>query len=133
MAICMEEREGGEKPSPEIKVKVEETDVEELREVLNAVTPFLEKLKDWIKEIIGVFTSGLDGKKLGEDIGKFYQELKAQGLPEELIIEMVKDYYKRRMEIVPSLEKLIESLTKLKELRREEEEEERKEDSPSRG
>ncbi|QOR94211.1 hypothetical protein IMZ38_06190 [Thermosphaera chiliense] len=133
MAICMEEREGGEKPSPEIKVKVEETDVEGLREVLNAVTPFLEKLKDWIKEIIGVFTSGLDGKKLGEDIGKFYQELKAQGLPEELIIEMVKDYYKRRMEIVPSLEKLIESLTKLKELRREEEEEERKEDSPSRG
>ncbi len=133
MAICMEEREGREKPSPEIKVKVEETDVEELREVLNAVTPFLEKLKDWIKEIIGVFTSGLDGKKLGEDIGKFYQELKAQGLPEELIIEMVKDYYKRRMEIVPSLEKLIESLTKLKELRREEEEEERKEENPSRG
>ncbi|MGB9827449.1 MAG: hypothetical protein ACPLSM_02920 [Thermosphaera sp.] len=129
----MEEREGREKPSPEIKVKVEETDVEELREVLNAVTPFLEKLKDWIKEIIGVFTSGLDGKKLGEDIGKFYQELKAQGLPEELIIEMVKDYYKRRMEIVPSLEKLIESLTKLKELRREEEEEERKEENPSRG
>uniref|UniRef100_A0A7C2FY46 Uncharacterized protein n=1 Tax=Thermosphaera aggregans TaxID=54254 RepID=A0A7C2FY46_9CREN len=125
----MEEGQGSKKPFPEIKVETEKSDVEEIREVLDAVTPFLEKLKDWVKEIIGVFTSGLDGKKLGEDIGKFYQELKAQGLPEDLIIEMVRDYYKGRMEIVPSLEKLIGSLGKLRMTRREEGEEKREEES----
>ncbi|ADG90553.1 hypothetical protein [Thermosphaera aggregans] len=121
----MEEGGGaGEKPFKEIKVETGKTDAEELREVLDAVTPFLEKLKDWVKEIIGLFTSGLDGKKLGEDIGRFYQELKAQGLPEDLIIEMVKDYYKKRMEVVPSIEKLIGSFAKFGEFWRGEEEHE---------
>jgi len=121
----MEEGGGaGEKPFKEIKAETGKTDAEELREVLDAVTPFLEKLKDWVKEIIGLFTSGLDGKKLGEDIGRFYQELKAQGLPEDLIIEMVKDYYKKRMEVVPSIEKLIGSFARFREFRRGEEERE---------
>jgi hypothetical protein len=125
MAVEMEEGGGaGEKPFKEIKVGTGKTDAEELREVLDAVTPFLEKLKDWVKEIIGLFTSGLDGKKLGEDIGRFYQELKAQGLPEDLIIEMVKDYYKKRMEVVPSIEKLIGSFARFREFRRGEEEHE---------
>lgn len=52
------------------------------------------------------------GKKLGEDVGRFYQELKNQGLPEDLVIEMVRDYYKRRMDAIPSIEKLISGLTK---------------------
>jgi hypothetical protein len=125
MAVEMEEGGvAGEKPFKEIKVETGKTDAEELREVLDAVTPFLEKLKDWVKEIIGLFTSGLDGKKLGEDIGRFYQELKAQGLPEDLIIEMVRDYYKKRMEVVPSIEKLIGSFAKFREFRRGEEEHE---------
>jgi len=125
MVVQMEEGEGArEKPFKEVKVETGKTDAEELREVLDAVTPFLEKLKDWVKEIIGLFTSGLDGKKLGEDIGRFYQELKVQGLPEDLIIEMVRDYYKKRMEVVPSIEKLIGSFAKFREFGRGEEEHE---------
>jgi hypothetical protein len=125
MVVEMEEGGGaGGKPFEEIEVETGKTDAEELREVLDAVTPFLEKLKDWVKEIISLFTSGLDGKKLGEDIGRFYRELKAQGLPEDLIIEMVKDYYKKRMEVVPSIEKLIGSFARFIEFRRGEEERE---------
>ncbi|MEM0377770.1 MAG: hypothetical protein QXP68_01060 [Thermosphaera sp.] len=105
-----EESQG--KAQEESETRRERTDVEELREVLDAVSPFLERLKDWVKEIIGLVTSGLDGKKLGEDVGRFYQELKNQGLPEDLVIEMVRDYYKRRMDAIPSIEKLISGLTK---------------------
>jgi len=114
----------GDKSFKEIEVETGKTEAEELREVLDAVIPFLEKLKDWVKEIIGLFTSGLDGKKLGEDIGRFYQELKAQGLPEDLIIEIVKDYYKKRMEVVQSIEKLIGSFARFREFRKGEEYEE---------
>lgn len=75
------EKSRKEKLKRKARLAGERTDVEELREVLDAVSPFLERLKDWVKEIIGLVTSGLDGKKLGEDVGRFYQELKNQGLP----------------------------------------------------
>lgn len=57
-----------------------------------------------------MFTSGLDGKKLGEDIGKFYLELKEKGLPEELISEFVKEYFRKKIEMVPSIEKLLKEV-----------------------
>jgi len=83
----------------------EESDVEELREVLSTVTPFLENLFTWLrtglKEVLSFIQASYDGKKLGEDIAQFYQALKSQGLPDDMIKEMVKEYYEKRLSSLP--------------------------------
>jgi len=85
--------------------KEEKSDAEELREILTTVTPFLENLFTWLrtglKEVLSFIQASYDGKKLGEDIAQFYQALKSQGLPDDMIKEMVKEYYEKRLSSLP--------------------------------
>jgi len=94
-----------EKILEEKEKEEEKRDVEELREVLSTVTPFLENLFTWLrtglKEVLGFIQASYDGKKLGEDIAQFYQALKSQGLPDDMIKEMVKEYYEKRLSSLP--------------------------------
>ena len=85
------------------------SDVEEVRGILSAVTEFIEKLKEPIKDLINLLMTALDGAKLGEDVGAFYSNLIKSGIPKELAQEMTKDYLKHRLESAPSLR----SLTKI--------------------
>jgi len=74
------------------------SDVAELREVLRAISEFLKELREPIKDLLSALTSALDGGKLGEDVAKFYRSLKESGLPEEVAIEMTKQYFRERLE-----------------------------------
>lgn len=97
-------------------------DIIELKAVLDIVTPFLEKLGGILKDVLGTileqFNKFMDGKKLGEDIGSFYNALKSMGLPDEDIKEMVRDYYKRRMDAVPPISELLRQIISMIELER---------------
>jgi len=88
-----------------LEEKEEKSDAEELREILTTVTPFLENLFTWLrtglKEVLSFIQASYDGKKLGEDIAQFYQALKSQGLPDDMIKEMVKEYYEKRLSSLP--------------------------------
>jgi len=88
-----------------LEEKEEKSDAEELREILTTVTPFLENLFTWLrtglKEVLSFIQASYDGKKLGEDIAQFYQALKSQGLPDDVIKEMVKEYYEKRLSSLP--------------------------------
>jgi hypothetical protein len=83
-----------------------------VREIMNAIMPFFDKLGSIVKEMVGTavsqFVQALDGKKLGEDIGSLYERLKQAGMPEELVTETVKEYARKRIENVPSLSDLLE-------------------------
>lgn len=96
-------------------------DIIELKAVLDIVTPFLEKLggilKDVLNAILEQFNKFMDGKKLGEDIGNFYNALKSTGLPDDVIKEMVRDYYKKRMEAVPPISELLRQIISMIEMR----------------
>jgi len=85
-------------------------DAEEVREILKAVSEFIEGLKEPIKEFLDMMLSSLDGKKLGEEVAKFYRELKESGMPEDMAKDMVKEFFKKRLESAPSLGSLIETL-----------------------
>ncbi len=105
-----EEKEKEEKVEVVVGKKTETSEAEEVREILEAVTPFLEKLKDMSKELIVAVTASLDGKKLGEEVASLYKELKESGLPEDLIKEMVKEFYKKKLEIAPSINEVLKSI-----------------------
>lgn len=95
----------------------EESDAEEVSKILAAVSPFLENLFTWLgsglRDIFNFIQSSYDGKKLGEDIGQLYQALKAQGLPDDMVKDMVKEYYYSRLKALPAWGDLLERLTQL--------------------
>ncbi len=85
---------------------------EEIRVELEAVAEFIDRLKDTIKEIMDTIIQSISGEKLGSDIAAFYESLKNKGLPEELIEKMTEEYFKKRLEQIPSFAKIIEQFAK---------------------
>jgi len=69
----------------------EKSDVEELEEVLKAVS---EQIPALIKGLIGSIFSAEAGRNMGAAAVSFYKELKAGGLPDEVAVKMTQDYVK---------------------------------------
>lgn len=90
------------------------SEAEEVKEILEAVSPFLKDLGSMVRQVIdsalGKVREFLDGKTLGENISALYERLKAAGLPEDVIKEIIKDYTKRVFEATPDLTKIIKDL-----------------------
>ena len=84
-------------------------DIEELREVLNAVSEFLMNLKQPIKELLEMTMSALDGRKLGEEVASFYESLVSKGVPRELAEDMAKEFLRRKLESVPNISDFVKS------------------------
>ncbi len=103
-----EEKIGKEFSHPRLK----ELDVEEIRRILEAVSEFLSNLKQPIKEMLDVMTSSLDGDRIGRDVVSFYSKLKESGVSEELASDMTREYLRRRLEVVPSIQDFLETATK---------------------
>lgn len=88
-------------------------DVEELRQVFDAIADFMGRIKGFVKEFMEMVLSSVDGAKLGEDVGSFYKRLVESGLPPEEAMRLTEEYFRRRLEAVPSPSKLIEVLSSL--------------------
>ncbi len=76
----------------------EKSDVEELREVLSAISDFLKELKEPIEKLFNTLLSAMDGSKLGEEVAAFYKKLRESGMPEDMAAEMTREYFKTRVE-----------------------------------
>ncbi len=96
---------------PRIEMESEESEVEELREVLKAVSQFVSDLKEPIKEIIAMLMNALDGKKLGEEVAQFYRKLVDSGVPEDMARELTKEFFQKKLESAPKLSSLIDMLS----------------------
>ena len=66
----------------------------------------LERIKDMLKELVSVMASFLDGKKLAEELTTMYKELRASGFSEEVATEMVREFYKKKLEMAHPLIRL---------------------------
>ena len=88
----------------------ETSEAKELREVFSAISEFIDSIRGPIKEFINMFISALDGRKLGEEVAAFYNQLKQAGVPEKLAEEMTKEFLRKRLELAPDLSKLAELL-----------------------
>ena len=95
---------------PEEKREPWREDVEELRGVLSAISDFLSSLKEPIKELLSAIVGSVEGGKLGKEIGDFYKSLRDSGVPEEMAAQMTQEYFRRRLESLPSLASLMDAL-----------------------
>jgi len=66
-------------------------DPEKIKEILSVVS---DKVPALIKGLIGSVFSEEAGRSMGKATAAFYNELKAGGLPDDVALEMTKDYVK---------------------------------------
>ncbi len=92
----------------EKKYKSEEA--EEVREILSAVSEFISSLRGPIKDLIDTLVSALNGKKLGEEVASFYKGLKEHGLPDDLVNEMTREFFHKKLESAPSISGFMDAL-----------------------
>ena len=66
-------------------------DTSELKEVLDVVS---EKVPQLIKDVMGSVFSKEAGQGSGAAVGSYYKELVDAGIPQEVAVDMAKDYAK---------------------------------------
>ncbi len=111
-----------------------ESDAEELRKVLQAVSEFLSGLEKPISKLINMILDTVSGEKVGQEVASLYRQLVDSGMPAEVAVEMAKEFFRKRMAILDTLTNLAQVITyeisdegKKKEETEEEEEEEEEE------
>ncbi len=90
-----------------------ELDVAELAIAKEIVSTVFDKIGTIAKDIVTAIMASLDGRKLSQEIAEFYINLKSAGIPEEIAQEMVKEFYRKKLELTPSLNELMKSLTEV--------------------
>jgi len=78
--------------------KRELSDVEEVEAIFKAISDFIASIKGPLKELVDTLMSSLDGSKLGEEVAALYKKLMDSGMPKEMVNEMVKIYFKHKLE-----------------------------------
>jgi len=66
----------------------------EVKKVEDILTVVSEKVPSLIGGIIGTLFSESAGREMGKAVAAFYSELKTSELPDEVAMEMTKDYFK---------------------------------------
>lgn len=108
---------------PKVRIEAEdedEKDIEELREVLKAVSDFIESLKKPLEELLTMVMEQLKGEALGKDIAEFYKSLIDVGMDKKIVEEMTKSYFDERLKAANVIGTLVESLGKWKGFKSEE-------------
>ncbi|MEM1933889.1 MAG: hypothetical protein QXY53_05805 [Desulfurococcaceae archaeon] len=109
------EKKGKEIGKEEVKTRKETREVmEEIREleiVKEMISEWFDKLSVIVKEIIGTITSSIDGRKLSEEVVEMYRRLREANVPDAIINEMIRDFYKKKLEAMPRLSDLITLIT----------------------
>ena len=100
-----------------------EGDVQELKEVLGALSEFLKGLSEPLEKLIDTILKVADGRRVGEEVAAFYKSLKESGMPDEVALEMTREYFKKRIAAL-DMAKLLERFIRREVLEEEEEEKE---------
>jgi len=66
--------------------------VAELREVLNVISEFIDKLPKILNELISALYAADIGEKLGKSVGEYYKKLKESGIPDDVAIKLTEAY-----------------------------------------
>ncbi|MEM0191993.1 MAG: hypothetical protein QXJ48_02510 [Candidatus Korarchaeum sp.] len=95
--VCVVEEESGEWKG----------DVEELKEVLSVlgkeVPNLVRGLMDPLKELLNMIYDPEKTRERAKAIASFYRELKDQGMPDSLIIELMKEHFVNPLSLLKSI------------------------------
>jgi len=96
---------------------LEKKEAEEIREILSAVSKFLEDIKKPIADLINVMLDAMRGDRVGEEVAAFYKKLKESGLPDDVVRDVVKKYLEERVRMASFFDKLVGMMSRPRELR----------------
>jgi len=105
----------------------EERDVEELREVLKAISEFLKELKEPLGDLLKMLTESVSGEKLGKEVSMFYKSLVESGVDPQTAKEWTERFLDEKLKSLPNMSFLKDLLSERSWARRREEEEEEEE------
>ena len=106
---------GEERVPPQVEREEEENDAEELRAVgdlVKSVGELLQQIVGFVKQIMDEILDSLKGDKLGSEVAAFYKQLRDAGMPDEMVAEMTRQYFERRIaiaDLVKMLPQLIQN------------------------
>jgi len=106
----------------------EERDVEELREVLKAISDFLKELKEPLGDLLKMLAESVSGEKLGKEVSMFYKSLIESGVDQQTAKEWTEKFLNEKLKSLPSMNFLKDLLSERSKMRHREEEEEEKEE-----
>ncbi len=86
------------------------SEVEALREVLNALTDFLKELGPLLSKLVKDIMDSMNGERVGENVAAFYRKLRESGMPEEMIAELTRKYCENLLVAGKLLEKVAKGL-----------------------
>ncbi|MEM2207376.1 MAG: hypothetical protein QXG17_01610 [Sulfolobales archaeon] len=79
------------------------SDVEELREVLRAISEFLAEIREPLENLIKTVTDAGSGEKLAKEVATFYKSLIESGIDQQTAKEWAEKFFVQRLESIPSL------------------------------
>jgi len=106
----------------------EERDVEELREVLKAISEFLKEVKEPLGDLLKMLTESVSGEKLGKEVSMFYKSLVESGVDQQTAKEWTERFLDEKLKSLPSMSFLKDLLSERSKVRHREEEEKGKEE-----
>jgi len=106
----------------------EERDVEELREVLKAVSEFLKEVREPLGDLVKMLTESVSGEKLGKEVSMFYKSLIESGVDQQTAKEWTEKFLSEKLKSLPSMSFLKDLLSERPKIRHREEEEEEEEE-----
>jgi len=89
----------------------EREDVEELREVLKAVSDFLKEIKPSLEDLLKVFVESVSGDKLAKEVSTFYKSLIESGVDPQTAKEWTNKFFEERLRSLPSIKTLTDFLS----------------------
>lgn len=109
----VEEKERKEEPREEEEEEEEgDKDLLYISELVRATGELIDRIRDMIKDVIETTIRELDGARLGKEVGELYRSLREAGVPEEEAMAMAKRFFEAKLNSMPNLAALLETLTK---------------------
>ena len=93
-------------PGVDIPVKAMEKP-ENVAKLLSSVAEMVERLAEIVERLMDEIVESLEGGKVGDDVAKFYSKLKESGLPEEVAVEMTREYFRKRISVAEEIVKAV--------------------------
>lgn len=78
------------------------SDVEELREVLKAISEFLTEIREPLENLVKTVIEASSGEKLAKEVAAFYKSLIESGIDQQTAREWTEKFFTQRLESLPS-------------------------------
>ncbi|MEM0048491.1 MAG: hypothetical protein QXF10_09300 [Ignisphaera sp.] len=87
-------------------------DIEEVREVLKAVSEFVKEIREPLKDLLNTLLESFSGDRLGREVAAFYKSIVEAGVDPSLAKTLTERFLEERLKPLSSIGNLISGIPK---------------------